>query len=189
MQWDRAFLFGNVKPFITNIWKAHISHWQPGACRDEGAWLWCSVGGAARRTRMEDARCFDDKDWTVLSLLTGGAMFPPHSILQQVSWCLFVRCHLMSQCLHCWHILWNRCSVHLPALCATCTALLEDCFPNPSSDGKGQAVLLLLFLLLLICLETLLAQNLAQLLMKKGRSAHVKRASRVLKYRLDAFEA
>lgn len=96
----------------------------------------------------------------------------------------FVRWHLMSPCLHHWHILWNRCSLHLPTLCATGTSLLEDCFPNPSSDGKGWVVLLLLFVLLLICLETLLAQNLAQLLMKKGRSAHVERASRVLNYRL-----
>lgn len=133
---------------------------------------------------MEDARCFCDTDWTVLSLVTGGTMFPPHRTLQQVSWCLFVCWHLMSQCLHCWRILWNRCSLHLPSLCATGTALLEDCFPNPSSDGKARAVLLLLFLLLLICSETLLAQNLAQLLMKKGRSAHVERATRALNYRL-----
>lgn len=111
-------------------------------------------------------------------------MFTPHRILQQVSWCLFVGWHLMSQCLHCWHILCNRCSLHLPTLCATGTALLEDCFPNPSSDGKGRALLLLLFLLVLICLETLLAQNLAQLLMKKGRSAHIERASGVLNCRL-----
>lgn len=143
-----------------------------------------SVCGVARNIRMEDACSFCETDWTVLSLVTGGTMFAPRRILQQVSWCLFVRWHLMSLCLPCWHVLWNRCSLHLPALCATGTALLEDCFPNSSNDGKGWAVLLLLFLLLLICLETLLAQNLAQLLMKKGRSAHVKRASKVLNYRL-----
>lgn len=107
-----------------------------------------------------------------------------HRILQQLSWCLFVCWHSMSQCLHCWHILRNRCSLHLPTLCATGTVLLQDCFPNPSRDGKRQAVLLLLFLVLIICLEILLAQNLALLLMKKGRSAHVEIASRVLNYRL-----
>lgn len=54
-----------------------MSHWWPGVCRGECTGLWCSVCGAARNTRMEDACCFCATDWTVLSLVTGGTMFTP----------------------------------------------------------------------------------------------------------------
>lgn len=125
------------------LWISHSLKqcWLPR--EQEGWWLcwwmsvavWCRMYRAAG-CRLHVAYCYSTGS-TALSLATVGTDLPPHSVLQQFCWCLCVHEHGSACCRQ--HVLWNRCALLLPAVCATGTALLENWSSKPPMRSTDRA--------------------------------------------------